>query len=105
MIFHQPRNSMGNYNYNAYLYQHIRYEPHFHRNFELLCVRQGDLSVTVNGAGQALSQGELLLIPPNAVHAFDVRGESQVWVCRCTPPETGTRAIPPSAVTQRRRHF
>ena len=37
MIYHQPGNSLGNYNYNTYFYTGKEYAPHFHKNLELIC--------------------------------------------------------------------
>lgn len=80
MIFHQPGNSGGIYNYNAYIYQNTTYESHFHRNFELIYVLSGELSATVSGYPLTLFQGDALLIAPDAVHSFSVSGSNRIWV-------------------------
>ena len=41
MIFHQPHNSKTNYNYNAFFYQKEKWDPHFHKNFEVIYVLEG----------------------------------------------------------------
>ena len=80
MIFHQPSNSLGNYNYNATTYQGEEYAPHFHTNLEVLFVLQGEASVTVNGVTVTPSAGEAVLVLPNQIHTFVAAENSVVWV-------------------------
>lgn len=80
MIYHQPHNSQGLFNYNAYIYEGVGYRSHFHTNYELIYVFNGEVSVKVFGKALTLSQGEALLISPLAVHSFDIPQESKAWV-------------------------
>ena len=80
MIFHQPGNSRGNYNYNSWRYCGKEYAPHFHKNMELIGVLKGTVSVTVNGAFKVLEQGQWALVLSNQIHSFRVDAHSEIWV-------------------------
>ena len=80
MIFHQPGNSRGNYNYNTYTYKGKEYAPHFHKNMELIGVLCGTVSVTVNGVSKVLEQGQWALVLSNQIHSFRVSNDSEIWV-------------------------
>ena len=79
MIQHQISNSLGNYNYNAYIYKTALWPPHFHGNYELIYVFSGTAEVSVNGVSDTLHPGELLFIPPHSVHSLTV-DEGETWV-------------------------
>ena len=79
MIRHQIGNSKGNYHYNAYIYRHAAWMPHFHGSFELMYVSEGSVSISVNGVPETLNQGELILLCPYTVHSLTVE-HGQVWV-------------------------
>lgn len=79
MLKHQPANSRKNYNYNAYIYTDTCYHSHFHGNYELIFVIEGEARLTLGGEDYPLQTGELLLISPYTVHGFDIR-DARVWV-------------------------
>lgn len=79
MIFHQPKNSFGNFNYNAHIYRNISFPPHFHGNYELIYSMQGQTEIEVNGSKEVLEAGELLLIPPYTVHSLRIE-EQKTWI-------------------------
>ncbi len=80
MILHQITNSYGNYNYNAYIYTEISWDLHFHGNYELIYVIDGNITITVNGIRDTLSQGELILIHPYNIHSLEVKDGNRTWV-------------------------
>lgn len=80
MIFHQPANSVGNYNYNATLYSADEYAPHFHKNPEVLLVLRGEAEVTVSGSTVRPTKGQAVLVLPNQIHTFKVEADSDIWV-------------------------
>lgn len=80
MVSHQPDNSVGNFNYNAVFYQGRNWNPHFHKNFELVCVLDGLLTVTVNGRTEILSAGRFALILSNQIHSYECSNSSLYWV-------------------------
>jgi len=80
MIEHQISNSYGNYNYNVYIYRDILWDLHFHGNYELIYVMKGSADVSLNAKNIVLSEGELILVPPYAIHSLRADGISKVWV-------------------------
>lgn len=80
MIYHQRYNSRGNYNYNAYTYKNRDWAPHFHKNFELIYIKEGGLYLTVNGITETMRQGDYAIILPNQIHSFDPTEHSVIWV-------------------------
>lgn len=80
MIKHQSANSRKNYNYNAHIYKDITWHSHFHGNYELIYVKNGNISVTLNGETFRMEADELLLISPYVVHGFVIAEDARAWV-------------------------
>lgn len=80
MLYHQPSNSLGNYNNNAFIYCDTKYSLHFHANYELIYTMSGAIDVTVNTQTVTLAQSEMILIPPYCPHSFVVDSHSKIWV-------------------------
>ena len=78
-MLHQIHNSMGNFNYNAYIYTNVFWDFHFHENYELVYALEGDVRVTTNGISHLLHKGELILISPNTIHSLSADNAS-TWV-------------------------
>lgn len=79
MLNHQPANSRKNYNYNAYIYTDTCYHSHFHGNYELIFVMEGEPKVTLGGEEYSLQAGDYFLISPYTVHGFTT-DHARVWV-------------------------
>ncbi len=79
-MLHQTHNSQGNFNYNAFIYDSIVWESHFHGNFELIYTLEGQTEVAVNERRTVLQKEELILIPPYTVHALTTRTGNKTWV-------------------------
>lgn len=79
-MIHQPSNSVGNYNYNATIYQKILWQMHFHHNYELIYVIKGVNSVKTSALETVMTPGDFLLIPPDEPHSFETSDNSEVWV-------------------------
>lgn len=79
MILHQTGNSLGNYHYNAFIYNNTSYSHHFHANYEIIYVYEGTAEITINGTDETLFPGEVILISPYTVHSIVVNG-GKVWV-------------------------
>ena len=80
MVFHQPRNSATNYNYNVVVYEGTVWEPHFHRNLELILVLRGGVACTVNGTEYLLSPGEYGLCLPYDIHSYRPTEDGRYFV-------------------------
>lgn len=79
-MFHQPHNSRGNFNFNGFIYSATGYQDHFHRNFEVIFLMEGQVELKINGKKHLLTAGDLALIAPWEVHAFSVDEHSRLWV-------------------------
>lgn len=80
MIVHQISNSYGNYNYNAFIYTNQGWDSHFHKNYELIYIMSGAMTVLINGKQTELQKGEMLLVSPYTIHSFVSDERSIVWV-------------------------
>ena len=80
MIIHQQGNSMGNFNYNAYIYNDIIWDSHFHGNYELVYTIKGITKLMVNGKSYAISGGEFFLISPYSIHSLIIDKNTKTWV-------------------------
>ena len=77
---HQGHNSYANFNYNAFTYCNQGWMPHFHKNFEVLCVLRGELSININDGVTVLHEGEYAMILSNQIHSFFADSDTMVWV-------------------------
>ena len=80
MIYYQAHNSLGNYNYNSFIYNGIKYMPHFHKNYELIHLLLGEMQAVVDGKAVTLKEGDSILVFPGQAHSFDVPRGSQAAV-------------------------
>lgn len=78
-MLHQISNSSKNYNYNAFVYTNTSWDSHFHDNYELIYALDGDVTVRSATDEYVLHTGELLLIPPSAVHSLHAEN-AKTWV-------------------------
>lgn len=67
-IYHQR-------NTNLNFYQHL------HNSFELICVFDGELHVTVDGCLHKIKEGEAILILPNQIHEGRTLQHSSSYLC------------------------
>ena len=81
MIWHQTGNSRGNYRFDARFYMKTTYNSHFHRNYELIYSVSGQCAVQVASENVTVKEGEFLMIPPYAIHAFSMEDGCKLWVC------------------------
>jgi AraC-like DNA-binding protein len=79
-VFYQPHNSKGNYNYNIFIYEPCEYAYHFHKNFELVYILDGELEVQVDGKQALMKKDQFLLVLPNSIHYYHTPQYSKVWV-------------------------
>lgn len=80
MLLHQVSNSLGNYNYNAFVYTNTVWPLHFHGNFELIYTIEGVTEVTVGGTLDTLEAGYFILVPPYSTHSLTIPAKSKTWV-------------------------
>lgn len=80
MIFHQPHNSLTNYRYNAVFYTDTVWDFHFHKNLELICVLEGEVTCTVNNRTCTLRKGDAGLCLPYDIHKYVPGEDTRYWV-------------------------
>ena len=80
MLFHQAHNSLSENNFNFNTYHNEIWEPHFHKNFELVYVMNGTLSCTVNGKSDNVKSGQYALCLPYEIHSYKPLGDTVYWV-------------------------
>ncbi len=80
MLYHQPKNSRGNYTFDKRVCEDIEFQPHFHKNFELIRVLAGRVRLSVGEQSRVLGPGQYGLVLPNEVHALLSDGASRCWV-------------------------
>lgn len=80
MLFHQPTNSLGNYSYNSMFYDSVVWEPHFHKNFELVYVCHGSLLCTADEKRETLYENEFALFLSNEIHSLKPNEDTRYWV-------------------------
>lgn len=80
MIIHQTHNSLGNHNYNAFFYENCEWFYHFHKNYELVCVLDGEVKLTLNSEEILLKKNDCALILPNEFHSYHTPDNSYVWI-------------------------
>lgn len=71
MILYQHHNSSVPYNYDTVDYENFTYIPHLHRDPEIVCVLEGEITATVEEHREQIRAGEFLMILPNQVHSFE----------------------------------
>ncbi len=80
MIFHQPNNSLSGFQYNGAFYNNTIWEPHFHKNFELIYVEEGQLLCNIDSKEYTLNSGQYGLCLNYSVHSYFPTGNCKYWV-------------------------
>ena len=78
-VFHQYENSKDD-NFDMRFYRDMVWFAHFHKNFELIYCVEGEIKVNRFGVETILHPGEVLIVPPNTTHGFDIPKTSGAWV-------------------------
>ena len=80
MIFHQPGNSLTDYNFNICFYTDSVWEYHFHKNLELIYVLKGAVNCNINGISYRLNKGDFGLCLPYDIHRYEPEKDTLYWV-------------------------
>lgn len=80
MIFHQPSNSRGGFNFNSFIYRDTEWKQHFHKNYELIYVKCGNADIRINDEKINLTKGCAVLLFPYSVHSIKINSLSTVWI-------------------------
>ena len=55
---------------------------HYHKTFELKCVMEGYLEITINGVTEKAPAGSFVLVLPNQIHLFNNAAALKLWSCK-----------------------
>ena len=80
MLIHQPSNSLGNYNENTFVYNGIKWYPHFHRNYEVAFVMAGNVRLALRDEVITAKKGDWIFILSNQIHSYDGDADSKTLV-------------------------
>ena len=79
-IFHQIHNSQGNHSFNVYIYNNVNYAHHFHKNYEIIYVLEGEAFCSVGDKQRTLREGDFALCLSNEIHSIRSLGDSKIWI-------------------------
>lgn len=80
MLLFQQSNSIENYTYNSYIYDPCELEYHFHKNYELIYVMDGEINADIDGNEFKIKKGEFSLILPYKIHSLHTPSGAKVWI-------------------------
>lgn len=80
MIIHQEHNSLSNHTYNAFFYENCEWFYHFHKNYELTYVQEGEVELTLNETKYLLKAGDYAFVLPHEFHSYHTPSHSIVWI-------------------------
>ena len=65
-------------NFNREKYAH---QDHIHLFSELVYVMKGEMDVTVDDATETAKAGDIIIVPPLAVHGYSTKEYNEHWMC------------------------
>lgn len=77
---------------NSYVVNYIenfKFHAHFHRSYELICVKSGSIDIQIDNKRYTALEGDVLLIFPNQVHSFDTADASGIYLVIFSPEIVG----------------
>ena len=80
MIVYQSENSSRPYNCDVTYYDDFFYIAHLHKDFELVYVLEGAVTMTVEGRTETIGAGEFALVLPSAIHSYTTPTHSRALV-------------------------
>ena len=81
---HQRNNSKPSH-YSGITYHGTTFTTHFHNSYELICVLNGSIKVTVNTTAASLGERDFLLIPPCVTHSITESENAAYFIAIITP--------------------
>ena len=77
---------------NLYIHNYIedfQFHAHFHRSYELVCVRRGRIDIYIDDKLYNAKEGDILIIFPNQIHSFETDGTSAIDLVIFSPEMVG----------------
>lgn len=84
MYFHQKDNSHSQH-YESVIFQNKSFKLHFHTNYELIYIMEGDVEAVIGDKTFPMSAGDFALCLPNEIHTFYSLGPTRFWLCIFSP--------------------
>ena len=81
MPFYQTNQSPYESYYDIVYYEGVNWSSHFHDNFELVLLLEGELSVYDEEKIYRLKEGDALLLFPNHIHSFEKDNKAVCYIC------------------------
>ncbi len=75
--------------YIANYLENFQFYAHFHRSFELVCVRSGEISIRIDDKTYKACAGDTVLIFPNQIHSFETESSSAIHLVIFSPEMVG----------------
>lgn len=79
-MIYQKHNSVGNYTFEAIIYDNFNFVMHLHKHHELIYVLDGEVDIEVENGIETAKQGDFALILGDQAHAYNTKTHSKVWV-------------------------
>lgn len=79
-MIYQKHNSVGNYYFEAIVYDNFNFVLHLHKHPELIYVLDGEVEIEVENGIETAKQGDFALILGDQAHAYNTKNHSKVWV-------------------------
>lgn len=80
MVIYQKFNSSVPFNFDVREYEDYSFVPNLHRDFELIYVKSGEITVNIENEEFTVSEGKIALVLQNEIHSFRTSGASRIWV-------------------------
>lgn len=77
MPFYEIKHRMDAKYYEIEWGENLCFAPHIHRCYEVFTVLEGEIELTLDGVARTLRRGDIAMIFPNQVHAFNTPQHSR----------------------------
>lgn len=89
-MFFYENNLFGDENlYRANCLEDFQFHAHFHRAYELVCVRCGQIDIQIDDRLYNAKAGDTLIIFPNQIHSFETADASEIDLVIFSPEVVG----------------
>lgn len=81
-------NEKSNY-FNAFSSINMNFPPHLHNSVEMICVKSGQIEVTINDNTYLMEKGAFAISFPNDIHSYKTYTESEINLVIFSPEIAG----------------
>lgn len=80
-MIYQKSNSTGKYFFEIIRYNNFEFDEHFHRHYEIVYAREGEIIVNFESKTELIKAGECAFIASNTIHSYKTESHSVADVC------------------------